>query len=620
MTEPFLRVEALDYAPSQGSPLLLRGVSFALERGTRVALVGRNGAGKTTLLRCVARLVAAPPRAIFLDGRRVESYARDDFAQRVAYLGQHSGAYGGATARQVVLLGRLPHLGPFSLLSAEDRAVADEALERVDALRFADRRLDSLSGGERRRVLLAAAFAQDPDLLILDEPTAFLDLPGRRAIDAAIARWRRDKKRTVLETTHDLDTLPERFDRVLALRGGELLYDGAPSRVAQPAFLDRLFDLPDPEPSPSTPRPRPDSVLGESSRRDSPRQDAPRPSAPTLTNAAAFQRVALLFALLLLALLVLPLLGRTRYPLSTWLDYSGADAILSPRDLVFWHERVPKTCLAALVGAGLSLAGLLTQTLFRNPLATPYTLGVSSGAAFGAILAILSSGLLDALRAPETLLGAPRIVWCASLGAALSTALVYLLSRRAREPDRTLLAGVAVGFFFSSLILVAQNFGSSTELYRAIRWTTGSLSVASPRILAIVGGALCGVAWVALLRARRLDALLLGDEHASTLGVRPTRERRLFFLLASLLVGAIVAFCGPIGFVGLAVPHAARRLFGAAILPLIPASLALGAIFLAAAQTVARIVLFPSALPVGVVTALVGAPLFLAILLKENRA
>lgn len=619
MTEPFLQAVNLDYAPSQGSPLLLRGVSFALERGTRVALVGRNGAGKTTLLRCVASLVAAPPRAIFLDGRRVESYARDDLARRVAYLGQHSGAYGGATARQVVLLGRLPHLGPFSLLSAEDRAVADEALERVDALRFADRRLESLSGGERRRVLLAAAFAQDPDLLILDEPTAFLDLPGRRAIDDAIARWRRDKKRTVLETTHDLDALPERFDRVLALRGGELVYDGAPSRVAQPEFLARLFDLSAPASSSSTPRPRPDSLLRESPPLAPSRETSPRRSA-SLTNAATFRRVALLFALLLLALLVLPLLGRIRYPLSTWLDYPGADAILSPRDLVFWHERVPKTCLAALVGAGLSLAGLLTQTLFRNPLATPYTLGVSSGAAFGAILAILSSGLLDALRAPETLLGAPRIVWCASLGAALSTALVYLLSRRAREPDRTLLAGVAVGFFFSSLILVAQNFGSSTELYRAIRWTTGSLSVASPRILAIVGGALCGVAGVALLRARRLDALLLGDEHASTLGVRPTRERRLFFLLASLLVGAIVAFCGPIGFVGLAVPHAARRLFGAAILPLIPASLALGAIFLAAAQTVARIVLFPSALPVGVVTALVGAPLFLAILLKENRA
>ncbi|MGN1200373.1 MAG: iron chelate uptake ABC transporter family permease subunit, partial [Thermoguttaceae bacterium] len=443
MTAPFLRVENLDYAPSKGAPLLLRGVSFALERGTRVALVGRNGAGKTTLLRCVARLVAAPPRAIFLDGRPVESYARSDLARRVAYLGQHSGAYGGATARQVVLLGRLPHLGPFSRLSAEDRSIADEALERVDALRFADRSLDSLSGGERRRVLLAAAFAQDPDLLILDEPTAFLDLPGRRAIDDAIARWRRDKERTVLETTHDLDALPERFDRVLALRGGELLYDGAPSRVAQPAFLDRLFDLPDPAPSPSTSRPRPDSLLCESSR-----QDFPRVSAP-LTKAATFRRGALLFALLLLALLVLPLLGRIRYPLSTWLDYPGADAILSPRDLVFWHERVPKTCLAALVGAGLSLAGLLTQTLFRNPLATPYTLGVSSGAAFGAILAILSSGLLDALRAPETLLGAPRIVWCAALGAALSTALVYLLSRRAREPDRTLLAGVAVGFFFS---------------------------------------------------------------------------------------------------------------------------------------------------------------------------
>ncbi len=99
MTESLLSVEKLAYAPSKRAPLLLRDVSFTLERQTRVALVGRNGAGKTTLLRCVARLVAAPPRAIFLDGRPVESYARDDLARRVAYLGQHSGAFGGATAR-----------------------------------------------------------------------------------------------------------------------------------------------------------------------------------------------------------------------------------------------------------------------------------------------------------------------------------------------------------------------------------------------------------------------------------------------------------------------------------------------------------------------------------------
>ncbi len=377
-----------------------------------------------------------------------------------------------------------------------------------------------------------------------------------------------------------------------------------------PEFLPRLFDLP--SLSNYAPQPRQDSSRSSAST-------TPTPTVP-LSAAAACQRVVILGALLLLALLLLPLLGRFRYPLSTWLDYPGGDAILSPRALIFWHERVPKTCLAALVGAGLSLAGLLTQTLFRNPLATPYTLGVSSGAAFGAILAILFSGLLDALSAPETLLGAPRIVWCSALGAALSTAFVYLLSQRAHDPARTLLAGVAVGFFFSSLILVAQNFGSSTQLYRAIHWTTGSLAVASPRVLAIVGLALCLVATVAILRARRLDALLLGDEHASTLGARPARERRLFFLLSALLVGAIVAFCGPIGFVGLAVPHAARRIVGASLVPLVPATLALGALFLAAAQTVARTVLFPSALPVGVVTALVGAPLFLVILLKENRA
>ncbi len=321
-----------------------------------------------------------------------------------------------------------------------------------------------------------------------------------------------------------------------------------------------------------------------------------------------------------LAVFALSLLGQTTYSPDVWTRFPTADRPLAELDAVakiFWGERLPKTVLAALAGAALALAGLTMQTLFRNDLATPYTLGIASGASFGATLSIQFSGTLAAIGVPLALFGVPQVVWGAFVGAALAVGLVLALSRRAQTPERVLLAGVATGFFFSSLVLCQQYLANPTKAFAAIRWTTGGLLLCEPGYLATTAAVLAVASFFLYRRSRELDALTLGDERALSPGVDVARLRAALFLLSSALVAVVVAFCGPIGFVGLTVPHVARLCVGVERRRLIPATLFLGALFLAGCHTFARIVLFPSVLPVGVVTSLLGAPFFLWLLLRE---
>ncbi len=328
------------------------------------------------------------------------------------------------------------------------------------------------------------------------------------------------------------------------------------------------------------------------------------------------------FALAALVVFALSLLGKTTYSPDVWTRFPTAETPLAELDAaakIFWGERLPKTALAALAGAALALAGLTMQTLFRNDLATPYTLGIASGASFGATLSIQFSGTLAAIGLPLSLFGVPQVVWGAFAGAALAVGFVLGLSRRAGTPERVLLAGVATGFFFSSLVLCQQYLANPTKAFAAIRWTTGGVDLCEPGYLATTGAVLAVSALFLYRRSRELDALTLGDERAKSLGVEVDRLRAALFLLSSALVAVVVAFCGPIGFVGLTVPHVARLCVGCETRRLIPATLAGGALFLAVCYTFSRIVLFPSALPVGVVTSLLGGPFFLWLLLRDPR-
>ena len=278
---------------------------------------------------------------------------------------------------------------------------------------------------------------------------------------------------------------------------------------------------------------------------------------------------------------------------------------------IFFIARLPRALAAALVGGTLAAAGVVFQGLLRNPLATPYTLGVSSGAALGAMLAITFGA-----RLPVGGVEAASL-----MGAIVAVAVVYLLaSARQQGLSSTvlLLAGVTLNAFFSALILFVQYVSDFAQIFRALRWLMGDLDVVSYRpILSALP--LIAVAFVIFARlARPLNLLSLGTDAASTRGVDIERAQRLAFLGGSLATGAAVSVGGPIGFVGIIVPHLVRLVVGADHRLVLPASTFFGAAFLVVCDGLARTVIAPIELPVGVVTAVIGGPFFLWLLLRRQ--
>lgn len=281
-------------------------------------------------------------------------------------------------------------------------------------------------------------------------------------------------------------------------------------------------------------------------------------------------------------------------------------------DTVVWQIRLPRVILGSLVGAALGLAGAAFQGLLRNPLADPYVLGVSSGASLGAVLAL-------ALGLPMGVAGLSSVPLFAFAGALAAIGLVFVMGRQGGRLPMTglLLAGVALSSFLSSAVSLIVLF-SGERMGPILFWLMGGLSSADwPAVLhvlpyLVVGGAI--MVW----HARALDALAFGEATAGHLGVEVERVKLALFIAASLLTASAVAVSGVIGFVGLVTPHIVRLLRGPSHRWLLPIAMALGAIFLVAADTLARTVLAPQELPVGAVTALCGAPFFLYILHRQT--
>jgi iron complex transport system permease protein len=276
--------------------------------------------------------------------------------------------------------------------------------------------------------------------------------------------------------------------------------------------------------------------------------------------------------------------------------------------------RLPRVLLAALAGAGLALAGVGFQALTRNPLADPAVLGVSGGAALGAVVGQLA-GLEGSLLATFGLAA------LAFAGALVAAGLVYVIASVGRRlPVQTLLlAGVIVGLFFSATITLLLSLVDFTRLGGILHWLMGSLGAMGyrPVLVMAVGVAVGGGAIFA--QARALNVLALGEEPALQLGVEAERVKRVIFVAASLLTGVVVAHTGPIGFVGLIVPHAVRLALGSDNRVLVPVAAGAGAAFLVLADTLARLAVRPAELPVGVITAFGGAPFFVYLLRTRFR-
>jgi iron complex transport system permease protein len=267
--------------------------------------------------------------------------------------------------------------------------------------------------------------------------------------------------------------------------------------------------------------------------------------------------------------------------------------------------RLPRALLGAMVGGALSVSGVAFQALLRNPLADPYILGVSGGAAVGALVASLFlAGAFLPLPA------------CAFLGAALSATAVFLLARRGGgvSRERLVLMGVVVGAFLNALIMMMVTMAPPGRIPGAIYWLMGDLGQGTLSRVGLLAPYVAIGLFALLLLSRGLDLLLLGDEAAFHAGLPVERVKTALYLTASLLAGSVVAVSGLIGFVGLIVPHGARALVGSAHRRLLPVALLLGAAFLTLADVAARTLSPSGELPVGAVTALVGAPFFLLLL------
>ncbi|MGH7343083.1 MAG: FecCD family ABC transporter permease, partial [Candidatus Rokuibacteriota bacterium] len=281
---------------------------------------------------------------------------------------------------------------------------------------------------------------------------------------------------------------------------------------------------------------------------------------------------------------------------------------------ILFQIRLPRVFLGVLVGASLAVVGAALQALFRNPLADPFTLGVSGGGALGASVAI-------ALGAGASIAGVPLVFIAAFLGAGAAVFVVYRLASSGTIvlPGALLLAGVVLNLIAAAGVLVIQYLADYTRALQILRWMIGSLDVVGFGLVWRVALFVLPGVVMLLLSARDLHLLAVDEETAASLGVDVRRVERIVYAASSMVVGATVAVAGPIGFVGLIVPHAVRVLFGEDLRLVLPCSFLLGASFLVLADTVARTLLGGGELPVGAVTALAGGPTFLWLLRTRQR-
>lgn len=287
-------------------------------------------------------------------------------------------------------------------------------------------------------------------------------------------------------------------------------------------------------------------------------------------------------------------------------------------EIILWNFRFPKAITAILVGIGLSMSGLLMQTLFRNPLAGPYVLGLSSGASLGVAFVILRTGLLPAFLS-SFFLSSYGLVLASSLGAFLVLLAVLLVSQKLKDTMAILIVGLMFGSFTSAIVSVLSYFTTAEKLQKFTFWSMGSISNLTWQEISILSLlTFIGIA-ISFTVIKPLNALLLGEKYAQSIGVNYKKTRFLIIVATSILAGSITAFAGPIAFIGLAVPHMAKLLFQTSNhLVLFWSTLLLGAIVMLVCDTIAQVPGNDLTLPINAVTSVIGAPIVIWLLVRKK--
>lgn len=323
--------------------------------------------------------------------------------------------------------------------------------------------------------------------------------------------------------------------------------------------------------------------------------------------------------MLLLCFLVNISLGSISIPLGNVIEGLFGSLENETWQIIIKDFRLPKAITAILVGSGLGISGLLMQTLFRNPLAGPFVLGISSGASLGVAIIILGSGLFGGIFATY-LISKWSIVIAASLGSFLVLLAVLAVSSKVRDTMAILIIGLMFGSITAAVVSVLSYFSTAEQLQQYIFWGFGSLSNLSWNELSLFFGLYILGLFLAVFSIKNLNSLLLGDNYAKSLGLSLKRSRLVIILATSLIAGTITAFAGPIAFIGLAIPHLTRQIFRTSNHRiLLPAVLLFGAIVMLVCDSIAQLPSSDYVLPINAITALVGAPVVIWLLVRQRK-
>ncbi len=334
-------------------------------------------------------------------------------------------------------------------------------------------------------------------------------------------------------------------------------------------------------------------------------------------NSIVFASLAILFVL---ALLLNISFGQVAIPIKeVFKSLFGGGASKETWDYIITNFRLPKAITAVLVGVGLSVSGLLMQTLFRNPLAGPYVLGLSSGSSLGVAFVILGAGLLPAVFS-QFLLSPYGIIVASCMGSLLVLLMILIVSQRLRDTMSILIVGLMFSSFTGALVSVFSYFSTAEQLQKYTFWSMGSIGNISWQNISILAACVVVGLVLSLFSLKSLDALLLGENYAKSMGLNISKSRYIIIFATSILAGSITAFAGPIAFIGLAVPHLGKLLFRTSNHQILfAATLFIGSIIMLFCDTISQMPGFEFTLPINAITSIIGAPMVIWLIVSRKN-